>query len=110
MVAGRTQGRSVAGAFQPTQLNTAGKIVACGKVSINLPSIGAGASGVGTATLTGLLTTDMVIVTPSSDLNTALVFQGAKVSVADTLQVRVRNESAGAIDDVAIDYYYLVIR
>jgi len=52
----------------------------------------------------------MVIVTPSSDLNTALVFQGAKVSVADTLQVRVRNESAGAIDDAAIDYYYLVIR
>ena len=106
--AGRTQGIHGAAGFQ-TEIGL-GQIVGVGKISIDLPSIAAGASGVGTATVTGAKTTDVVLITPTADINVELVLQGAKVSAADTIQVRVRNESAGAIDDTARDYAFILIR
>lgn len=49
-------------------------------------------------TVTGAATTDDVLVIPPADLETGLVYQGATVTGANTVTVRVMNTSAGTID------------
>lgn len=93
-----------------TRLGRAGAPVygiEAGVVAIDLPSIAAGASGVGTGTIVGVRAGDIVQVQPPDTINAGLVFQGAAVTAVDTVTVRVRNESAAAIDEPSRNYPYI---
>lgn len=81
-----------------------------GTITIDPPSIAAGASGTATATLPGALTTDTVILIPPSNLHQDLVFQGASVTAANTVTVRLRNQGAAAVDDTAKAWTYILLR
>ncbi len=86
-----------------------------GIISIDPPNITAGANGtfgVASSTvpgLAGIQTGDRVFMTPPTTLTDGLLFMGALTS-ADTITVRIKNVSAGAIDGVAQNWSYLVIR
>lgn len=81
--------------------------IEAGVVVIDLPSIAAGASGVGTGTIQGIRVGDVVQVQPPDTINAGLVFQGSAVTADNTVTVRVRNESAAAIDEPARNYPYI---
>jgi len=108
--AGRTQGIHAAAGFQTEK--GLGQIIGIGKVSIDLPSIAAISEGVGTATITGAKTTDVVIIMPPSNLSvTDLVLVGARISVADTVEVKMLNHHATlARDAAAADFAFVLIR
>lgn len=68
-----------------------------GTTTVDLASLAAGASTTFTIAVTGAVTTDFVNVTCSGALEDGLVFT-SYVSATNTVTVRVRNVSAGAID------------
>ena len=82
--------------------------VISGTVSIDPPSIAAGATANVDVTVTGLTTSHKVIVLCQEDLEHGLVCIGAYVPAADALRVRVTNWTAAAIDGVARTWAYLV--
>ena len=49
-------------------------------------------------TVPGLLSTDLVIALPPIDLETGIAVQGANVTAANTLSLRLMNTSAGTIN------------
>jgi hypothetical protein len=48
--------------------------------------------------------------TPPSDIEGELVFQGANVTAANTVTIRMRNVSGAAVDGAALQWSYMVIR
>jgi hypothetical protein len=81
-----------------------------GTVSVDPPNIGANTSTTFTVTITNVQTGDLVFLTPPSTLEGALVFQGANVTAANTVTIRMRNVTAGAVDGLARTWSYMVIR
>jgi len=78
-----------------------------GVVSVDPPSIAAGASANVDVTVSGLKTTHKVIAMCQSDLEAGLVPQAAYVPAADTLRIRLYNPTGAAIDGVARDWLYI---
>jgi len=78
-----------------------------GTVSIDPPSIGAGASANVDVAVSGLTTSHRVVAMCQSDLEAGLVPQAAYVPAADTLRIRLYNPTAAAIDGVARDWLYI---
>jgi len=70
----------------------------CGTVSVDPPSIAAGAATNVDVTVSGLETTDYVIVVCTSDLEAGLIPIAAYVPSANTLRIRLYNPTAAAID------------
>jgi len=70
----------------------------CGTVAINPPLIGAGAAANVDVTVSGLETTDRVLVVCTEDLEAGLVPIAAYVPAANTLRVRLYNPTGAAID------------
>jgi hypothetical protein len=81
-----------------------------GTVSVDPPNIDPDASTTFTVTLTGVQTTDLVSLTPPSTLEGALIFQGANVTAANTVTIRMRNVTGVAVDGAALQWSYMVIR
>lgn len=82
-----------------------------GEVSINPPAIAAGTAAevavvlpAGTAQAGAL-----VLVQPPAALEVGLVPVGARISIADTLSVKLYNPTAAAIDGAALTWTYLII-
>lgn len=113
-IAQRTQGGVVAGGFKGQFAN--GYIAAAGSITLDFGSIGAGATGVATATVTGALTTDLVIATAQRletsgpTLDEDMVLIQARVSAANTVELRLRNDTAGAIDLISVSFPIILIR
>lgn len=78
--------------------------------SVNPASLAAGAVANTAITIAGILSTDLVVAIPPVDLEAGLVPQGVNVSAADTLQVRLYNPTAGAVDGAAKTWQFLVFR
>jgi len=78
-----------------------------GTVSIDPPSIAAGASADIDVAVPGLKTGHVVIAMCQGPLEVGLVPQAAWVPVADTLRVRLYNSTGAAIDGVARGWFYI---
>lgn len=84
-------------------------LIVKGSVSIDLPSIAAGAEADVSVTITGAAVGDNIIINPPA-LTAGLGLSYARVSAANTVILRVRNASAGVIDEVAKSFQYLIVR
>jgi hypothetical protein len=81
-----------------------------GTVLVNRPAIGANTSTTFTVTITGVQSGDLVFLTPPSDIEPGLVFQGASVTAANTVTIRMRNVTGTAIAASTRTWSYMVIR
>jgi len=78
-----------------------------GTVSVDPPSIGAGASANVDVTVTGLTTSHRVVAMCQDALEAGLVPQAAYVPSANTLRIRLYNPTAGAIDGASRSWFYI---
>jgi len=78
-----------------------------GTVTVDPPSIGAGASGNVDVTVSGLTTDHKVVAMCQSYLEAGLVPQAAFVPLANTLRIRLYNPTAAAIDGAAREWFYI---
>ena len=78
-----------------------------GTVSVNPPSIAATTSATFTVTLT-CAATDKIILIPLSTIEAGLIFQGANITAANTVTIRLYNYTAAAVDGVALDWAYIL--
>jgi hypothetical protein len=81
------------------------------KVSIskNLPSIAAGASDVELFTVTGVVLDSSVMISPDIALTDGLVIAYARVSAANTVEVKFLNNSAAAINLASTTFHITVV-
>lgn len=79
-------------------------------INFNLPSIAAGATLTQTFTVTNAQTSSAVQVSQAGVFGDGLVIGSARVSAANTVEVRFVNTSAVAINPLAMDYHFTVIR
>jgi len=81
-----------------------------GTVSVDPPNINANTSATFTVTITGVQPGDLVFLTPPSSIEGELVFQGANVTAANTVTIRMRNVTGGGINGAPRTWSYMVIR
>lgn len=82
-----------------------------GTVSVDPGSIAAGASADVAVTITGAATGDVVVMNPpAAGLTADLLIAGVRVSAADTVSIRLSNQSAAPIDELAGTWSYLIIK
>ena len=95
------------------KLGTAGSIlthIIKDTVAKNLPSIAAGASSIETFTLTGAVLGSSVMISPDIALPDGLIIAYARVSVANTIEVKFFNGSAANINLGAANFFISVIK
>ncbi len=108
-------GAGIAGATYTATLNvgtgTTISQILSGSASLDFGSIAAGAEATLTVTVTGAATTNTPSVSLgfSAALEDGIVVKQAWVSAANTVSVRVRNETAGSIDPAAVTVRATVI-
>jgi hypothetical protein len=78
-----------------------------GTVSVDPPSIAATTSATFTVTLT-CAATDKIILIPPSTIEAGLIFQGANITAANTVTIRMYNYTAAAIDGAALTWTYIL--
>lgn len=81
-----------------------------GTISVNPASIATLTSAETAVTISGAAVGDIVIMNVPASLETGLAYGGARVSAADTVQVRLSNMTAGPVDGTARDWTYTIIR
>jgi len=81
-----------------------------GTVSVDPPNIGGNTSTTFTVTITGVQAGDLVFLTPPSGIEGGLVFQGADVTAANTVTIRMRNVTGVAVDGASLQWSYMAIR
>jgi hypothetical protein len=80
-------------------------------VNANVPSVAANGGTVAQLfTVTNAALTSAVSVSPNDVLTAGLVIASARVSAANTIEVRFVNTTAAAIDPPAMDFHFTVIR
>lgn len=81
-------------------------------VSFNPASVNAATTAEQAVTVTGVLTTDLILsVTPASALTAGTFISGFRISAADTVQLAFGNVTAGALDPAAaINFVFVVLR
>lgn len=84
--------------------------VASGTISVNPASIPAVSSAETGVTISGAAVGDIIIMNVPASLETGLAYSGVRVSAADTVQVRLTNVTAGAVDGAALTWSYTIIR
>ena len=82
----------------------------CGTVAVDPPSIGAGVAVNVEVTVSGLETTDNVLVVCKEDLEAGLVPVAACVPAADTLRIRLFNSTAAAIDGASLTWAWFAFK
>lgn len=83
--------------------------IICKTVSVNVASMAAGASGVGTVAVTGLTPAHRCIVQSQAALSVAIALVGAACATAGTLTVHATNPSAGVLDAAAVNMTLIAI-
>jgi len=78
-----------------------------GTVSVDPPSIGAGAAVNVDVTISGLTTDHVVLLQIPAALEAGLVYGGCVVTAANTLRIRLANVTGLAIDGAALDWTYV---
>jgi hypothetical protein len=81
-----------------------------GTVMVDPPNINGNTSVAFTITFGGLQTGDLVFLTPPSNLEGALIFQGANVTSPNTLTILMRNVTGAPVNGTARGWSYMVIR
>ena len=81
-----------------------------GTVSVDPPSIGAGASVDVDVTVPYLSVGDKVTVVCQEALEAGLVLQGASVPTSGTLRIRLYNPSAAAIDGAELNWLWRAVK
>jgi hypothetical protein len=85
--------------------------VQIGTVSVNPASLADGAEADTSVTISGATVGDVVIMTPpTAGLDAGILICGAWVSAADTVKVRLHNNSGGTVDVAAGTWAYCLIR
>lgn len=87
-------------------------VVASGTATVDFASVSAGgetALSIGIAG-GGLLLTDVVIVSPQTDLPADFGFEFARVTTATQIKLRIRNHGTAAVDPPSLTFSYKVIR
>lgn len=101
----------VNGNFKLGTAGTAHNALLTATANIDLPSIPANSEADITATVTGASTTgSSVSVSPAADIETGLVISWARVSAANTVKIRVRNNTGSVIDPAAVNYVISVLQ
>jgi len=81
-----------------------------GTVSIDPASLAAGAEADTSVTITGAAVNSVVVISPpAAGLTSGIEICGAWVSAADTVKVRLRNNTGGAVDQAAATCAYLIV-
>jgi hypothetical protein len=81
-----------------------------GTIAVDPASIATLQSAETAVTISGAAVGDIVIMNVPASLETGLAFGGARVSAADTVQVRLSNMTAGAVDGTSRNWTYTIIR
>lgn len=84
-----------------------------GMLSIDPPDIGANAQWTTTKTINGIQTGDKVFITAPSDIESGLLFVGARVTATDTLSITIRNVTGSTITNgstASRNWSYFIIR
>jgi hypothetical protein len=81
-----------------------------GTVSVDAPNINANTSATFTVTITGVQPGDLVFLTPPSSIEGELIFQGANVTAANTVTIRMRNVTGTDVNGASLQWSYMVIR
>jgi hypothetical protein len=82
-----------------------------GSVAVNPASLADGAEADTSITITGAVVGDIVVLNPPTDaLDAGIIVGQAHVSAADTVKVRIHNNSGGTVDVASGTWYYLLIR
>lgn len=79
-----------------------------GTVSVDPPNISNNQTATFTVTITGAATTDCIFLTPPSAIEN-LIFEGATITSADTVTIKLANESGGAINGSDRTWCYLIV-
>jgi len=79
-------------------------------VAKNLPSIAAGAARIETFTITGAVIGSSVMISPDMELTDGLIIAYARVSAANTIEVKFFNASAANINLGAANFFITVIK
>ncbi len=79
-------------------------------VARNLPSIAAGASRIETFTITGAVIGSTVMISPDTELTDGLILAYARVSAANTIEVKFYNVSPANINMGAANFFITVIK
>jgi len=77
-------------------------------VSVDPPSIAAGAVGNADVTVAGVAVGDDVLAIPPDTLEAGLVYRGATVTAANTVRINLYNPTAAAIDGIARTWTLIV--
>ncbi len=79
-------------------------------IARNLPSIAAGASRIETFTITGTVIGSTAMISPDIELTDGLIIAYARVSAANTIEVKFFNGSAANINMGAANFFITVIK
>lgn len=80
-----------------------------GTAAVDPASIGAGAAGTASISITGLQATDIVVLEPPSALEAGLVYRGCVVA-AGAVTILLTNPTAGSVDGTSRTWTYKVIK
>lgn len=81
-----------------------------GTITVDPASLAADAVADTDVTLTGAATTDVIIVHPPGDLTADLEYVGSWISAANTVTIRLKNNSGGAIDEASAAWNFVLIK
>lgn len=96
--------------FTPLAAPIPPAIIIQATAEFDLGSIAAGESGVATATVAGAVAGDAVVLNTPASLDTGLGLDGARVSAANTVEIRATNASANPINANATNFVVTLIR
>ena len=80
-----------------------------GNLSVDPPSIAANSNNTQNIALLGISAGDQIFLTPPSSLETGLVLVGAS-TLAGSVDITLRNTTGAAINGIARNWYYFVVR
>ncbi|MFQ5786720.1 MAG: hypothetical protein ACE5H1_01940 [Thermodesulfobacteriota bacterium] len=80
-----------------------------GSVSVDPPNISGNSEASFTVTISGLVTTDRLFLTPDT-LEEQLIFKGARIISANTVTIKIANVQTGAVDGAALNWNYFAIK
>jgi len=80
-----------------------------GTISVNPAEIAAGSSAETALTIKGSAVGDIIIFNVPASLETGLAFSGARVSAANTIQLRLSNITGSPVNGAALTWTYILI-
>lgn len=96
--------------FKITEDGQALETLTQGTVAVNPASISANACAETAVTITGAAVGDMVLLSPPASLEAGLCASGARVSAANTVQIRLCNVTGDAVDGAERTWQYILIK